>query len=101
MGIDARHLRCHVGAHAHHSAGELIGELEGLQVEIVAGAGEQGLEILDEGRHHQFVAPAGVEIQQAPTQVLDTPGLSGQDFLDAFGQQPAVVHVSKTRVMNS
>jgi len=38
MRVDARGLRRHVGAHAHHATGKLIGEFESLQIEIVAGA---------------------------------------------------------------
>jgi hypothetical protein len=36
MGVDARHLRRDVGAQAHAAAGELIDQLEGAQIQIVA-----------------------------------------------------------------
>ena len=43
MAVDACRLRRHVGAHAHEPAGKLVGQLEGLQVEVVARTRKQGL----------------------------------------------------------
>ena len=41
-----------------HAAGQLVDQLEGLQVDVVPGAGQQRLEVLQQRRHHQFVAVA-------------------------------------------
>lgn len=49
VGIDARHLRGDVGANAHQPTGELVGELEGLHIQVVPGAGEQRVQVFDEG----------------------------------------------------
>jgi hypothetical protein len=88
--VDAGGLRRHVGAHPQHAPVQLVGQLEGLQVEVMSGAGQQGLQVFDEGRHDQFVAPARVQIEQFPPRALQPPGMGRQDFLDAFRQQPLV-----------
>ena len=93
MGIHACDLGRHVGAHAKQTPGELIGELEGLEIQILPGAGQERIQIIDEGRNDQLIAPARVEIQQFAAQTLDDPRLGRQDFLDAGGEQPAfLVH---------
>ena len=66
--VDARHLRRDVGAHAQHAPGQLVHQLEGLQVEVVAGAGQQRLQVLEQRRHHQLVAVRVEQIEDAPAQ---------------------------------
>jgi hypothetical protein len=39
MRIDTRHLRRDISTHAQHTAGQLIHQLEGAQIEIMSGAG--------------------------------------------------------------
>ena len=68
MRVDARHLRRDVGAHAHHAAGELVHQLEGAQVQVVAGAGQQRLQVLEQRRHHQLVAVHAEQLQQPRAQ---------------------------------
>ena len=87
--LDARHLRRHVGADAEHAPRERVRELEGVRLEGVARAREQGLEVLDEGRDHELVAPGCVEVEEVAAQGLDARRLGGQQLLDALGQQPA------------
>src|SRR4051812_2261260 len=55
MRVDARHLRCDIGPYTEQAAGELIHELEGAQIEIVPGAGQQRLEIFEQRRHYQLI----------------------------------------------
>ncbi len=90
VGVHAGHLGGDVGADAHHAAGELVGELEGLQIEVGAGAGKQGVEELHGGGHHLVVAPAVIEVEQRAAQLLHAARLGRQHLVHAVGQQPAV-----------
>jgi hypothetical protein len=56
--VDASGLRRGVGAQAQRAAAELIDELEGLQVELMPGAGEQRIQMLEQRRHDQLEATA-------------------------------------------
>jgi hypothetical protein len=47
----ARNLWRNVCAQAQQSSGQLVDQLEGLQVEIVSGAGQQRLDIFQHRRH--------------------------------------------------
>jgi hypothetical protein len=67
MGVDAGDLRRAVGTQAHHAAGELVDQLEGLQIQRLAGAGQQRLQVLQQGRHDQLIAIAAGHVQQVST----------------------------------
>ena len=41
IGVDARDLGGEIGAHPHEPAAQLVGKLEGLEIELSSGAGEQ------------------------------------------------------------
>ena len=41
MGVNARRLWRHVRTQPHHPAGQLIGQLEGLELQVVPGAREK------------------------------------------------------------
>ena len=58
--------------------------------EVPAGAGQQRLEKFDERRHYQLVTPARIPVEQRATHRLEGACLRGQQFVDAFGQQPGV-----------
>jgi ribosomal protein S6E (S10) len=81
MGINARRLRRHIGANTHHPPGQLIGELEGLKLQIVSGSGKQGFEIFNERWDYQLVAPALAGIHYIPTQGFDPSGQRGKNIL--------------------
>ena len=74
MGINPRDLRGHVGPHPHHPPAELIGQLEGLQLQIVAGPGQQRIEKFDQRWDHQFVTPAFVKVEQRTAQPFQPTG---------------------------
>ncbi len=80
--IDSSHLWRHVGAHAHEPAGQLIGQLEGLQIQIAARADQQRFEVLDERRDDELVAPAGIKIQNPASEILETSRIRGEHLLD-------------------
>ena len=82
--VDAGRLRRHVCAQSQQTPGKLVDQLEGLQVKIMAGAGEQGIQILNKRRLDQLVAPAAVEIQQFTTQLFQLRGLFGQQVFNAL-----------------
>ncbi len=88
VGVDARDLRRHVGTHAEQPSGQRIDHLEGLQVEVMAGPGEQRVEVLDQRRLHQAVAVRAEMIEQRAAQALDALRLVGQDIVDILGQAP-------------
>ena len=92
MRVDARDLRRGVGTHAERAATELVGELEGLQVECMTGSGQQRLEVLEQRRDHQLVAAAARAVDQAAPQLLDVSSLRGKHIRDVLGQQPSRRH---------
>ena len=94
MGVDARDLRRDVGAHAEQAAGQRIDDLERLQFEVAAGAGQQRFEVLDQRRLHEPVAVRAEVIEQRAAQRLDALGLAREDVLDMLGQHPLTQFVS-------
>ncbi|MNC28767.1 hypothetical protein D3C75_769890 [compost metagenome] len=90
VGVDTRHLRGEVGAEAHQAAGLRVHYLEGALIQVLAGAGEQRLQVLDMRGDDQFVAPTLEQVQHLAARDLDTRSLRWQYFLDAIWQQPAV-----------
>ena len=90
VGIDAGHLGGDVRAQTKHPAGQAVGHLEGLQVKVVTGAGQQGFEVFDMRGDDQVIPPAGKQIQQLPTGCFGTHRLFGQHFFDPIRQQPAI-----------
>jgi hypothetical protein len=75
VGINARHLRRAVGAHAQSAPGELVHELEGLQVQSLVAAAQQRLQVLHKRRHYQLVAVASGHIEQPAPNLLNMPCL--------------------------
>ena len=90
VSIDPGHLWRHIGPHPHHPPAQLIGQFEGLQLQIVAGAGQQRLQKLDQRGGNQFVTPAFVQIEQLAAQPLHPASGGWQDFFDTFRQKPAI-----------
>src|SRR5882724_8426660 len=88
MRVDARDLRRDVGAHAHGLARDLVHHLEGTQLEIVSGAGEEGVHVFEERRHDQLVFLRKKQIQDGAPQPLDPLRLRREDVLHVLGQQP-------------
>jgi hypothetical protein len=84
--VDARHLRRDVGAHAHHAARDLVDHLEGAQLEVVPGAGEQRVHVLEQRRHHQLVLVFERTDPGSRAQALDPHRLRGKDVLDVLGR---------------
>ena len=85
MRINARHLGRYVRAHAHGTARQLVNQLEGLQIEIVAGAGQQRIDIFQHRRQHQLVAVTLKQVEHAPPQRLNAACGNRQNVLDIFG----------------
>ena len=88
VGIDAGDLWRAVGAQAHHAARELIDQLEGLQIERLAGAAEQRFQMFQQRRHDQFIAIATRCIEQVATKFLDVPRFGRQDIGNVIRQDP-------------
>jgi hypothetical protein len=88
VGVDARHLRRHVGAQAQHAAGDLVHQFECAQVGIRAGARQQGLDVLQHRRHHELVAVQPEVIQHQAAQLLDLACFGRQDVGNIFRQKP-------------
>jgi hypothetical protein len=93
---DARGLRRGVCAQAELAAAHLVDELEGLQVEVAAGARQQRLDMLEQRRHHQLIAVALCAIEQPAPHRLDAAGLRGQHVGDVLRQQPGRHHAKST-----
>jgi len=90
MGVHPRHLRRDVGAKAHLPAGQRIGHLEGAQIQVLAGTGEQGFEVFDVRGDDELVAPALEQVQYLAACRLDPGRFRRQYFFDAIWQEPAV-----------
>jgi hypothetical protein len=86
--VDPRHLRRNVGTHPQHAPGQLVDQLECLQIEVVAGTRQQGIHVFEQRRHHQLIAVHRKVIQNQPAQALHPERLLGQDILYVFRQQP-------------
>ena len=89
MGIDARHLRCAVSAQAQHPTRNLVHQLESLQIERFAGAGQQRLQVFQQRRHDQFIAIATRHIQQISTDLLDVARLRRQHIGNVIREDPS------------
>ena len=88
MRVQARHLRRDVGTHTHQATAELVGDLEGHEVEIVTGTRQQGIQVFHQGREHQLVAPGGKAVEQATAQGFQAGRLGREHIAHAIGQQP-------------
>ena len=86
MGINAGGLGRHIGAHTHHPASQLVGELEGLQFQVVSGACKQGLEIFDQRGNYQLVAPTLAGVHYFPAQGFDLSGQRWKNIFDTIWQ---------------
>jgi len=84
VGVDARRLRRDVGTHAHGPTGKLVDEFEGAQVEILAGPGEQRLQVFQHRRHDEFETARPEVIQDGTAQLLETSGFCRQGIGDVF-----------------
>ena len=98
MGIDAGDLWRGVSTHAQHASRQLVHQLEGLQIQRFTGAGQQGLQMLQQRWNDQFIAVAAGRIQQAATKLFDVSGLGRQDIGNVIRQDPSG-HV-KTDLLN-
>ena len=85
MGVDPRRLRRDIGTHPHGASGKLIDQLEGAQIEILAGAGQQRLEVFEHRRHDEFEAVTAEMVEQGPAQALDAFGLGRKGVGNVFG----------------
>ena len=97
VGVDARDLRRAVGAQAERAAAQLVDQLEGLQVEGMAGAGKQRFDVLEHRRDHQLEAEAGGCVEQAAPQGFDVPGPRRKDIGDVLRQEPGRGHAKTPR----
>jgi hypothetical protein len=86
MGIDACHLRRHVGTQTQRAARQLVHELERAQVQIAAGARQKRLDIFEQRRHDHLVAIRAEAVQQAAPQLFDLARLGGQHVGDILGK---------------
>ncbi|MDT4820619.1 hypothetical protein FQZ97_537650 [compost metagenome] len=90
VGVDTCHLRRDVGAEPHQMARLRVGHLEGTQIEVLAGASQQGLEIFNVRSDHEVVAPTLEQVQHLAASCLDACRLGRQYFFDTIWQQPAI-----------
>ena len=86
MSVDTGNLRGNVRTQAHGAPGKLIDELERAQIEVMAGAGQQRLDVLEHRRHHEFVAVGTETVQHQPAQIFNLARLGRQHVGDIFGE---------------
>ena len=90
--VDARGLRRGVGAQAQRAAAELVHQLEGAQIQLMARASEQRIQMFEQRRHDQLEAVAARTVEQAAPQFLDAARLRRQDIGNVLRQQPGRGH---------
>ncbi len=86
MRVDTRHLRRHVGAQAERAARQLVDQLEGAQVQILAPARQQRLEVFEQRRHDHLVAVDAKAVQQMAPQLFDLAGFRRQHVGNILGK---------------
>ena len=89
MGINARHLRRGVSTQTQGATRQLVHQLEGLQIQGLARAGQQGLQMLQQRRHDQLVAIATGGIQHFAAEFFDVASLGGQDIGNMIREDPS------------
>ena len=79
MRVDARDLRRDVSAQSQRAPGQLVHELERLQVEVVTRAGQQRVDIFEQRRHDELVAVHREEIEHvSPAGARSAPAWGGR-----------------------
>jgi hypothetical protein len=86
MGVDPRGLGRDVRTEPHGPARELVHQLEGLEVHVVTGTGQQGRQVFQQRGNHQLVAIAAEQVQQRPAHLFEAQGLRRQNVLNVFGK---------------
>ncbi len=92
VSINASHLRRGIRTETQRAATELVHELEGLEPQCVPRSGQQRLQVLQHGRHHEFIPVAASRIEPDPTQLFHATRLRRQDVSDVLWQQPSRRH---------
>jgi hypothetical protein len=88
VGVNAGDLGRAVSSQTQHPTRELVDQFEGLKVKRLAGTGQQGLQMLQHGRHDQLIAVATRHVEQVTTEFFDMPGLGRQDIGNMIRQEP-------------
>ena len=88
VSVNAGDLLRGIGTHTERTAGQQIDHLEGLQIQRFAGAGQQGVDMLYQRRHHQLVAVAARSVQQGTPVVFNQSCLRRQHISDMVGKYP-------------
>ena len=88
VGIDTSDLGCAVRSQPQHATRQLVHQLERLEIKCLAGAGQQGLQMLQHGRHYELVAVASRHVQQISTDFFDVARLGRQYIGNVIGQDP-------------
>ena len=86
MRIDARDLGRDVGPDPQALSGELVHQLEGLQVKVAAAADQQRIQIFDERGQYQLEAVATIGVEHRTAQTFEILRRIGQQVRDAFGK---------------
>ena len=86
MRVDARDLGRDVGPDPQALPGELVHQLEGLQVEVSAASDQQRVQIFDERGEHQLEAVATIGVEHRTAQTFEILRRIGQQVRDAFGK---------------
>ena len=90
VGVDARDLGGHVRPDPHHPARQLVDQLEGVKIEVLAGARQQRLQVFDERGGDDLVAPSGEQVEQRAPRPLEPRRLRRHELPHALGKQPAL-----------
>ena len=86
--VDARHLGRDVGAQAHGATGQLVNQLEGRQLHVVAGSGKQRIDVFKQRRQGQFVAMRPKAVLQDAAQLFNASRFRREHVGNVFRQGP-------------
>jgi len=92
MRIDARCLRCRVGADPQTASAQLVDELEGPEVEFAAGSGEQSIQMLYQRRNHELETVGPGSVEKRATDRLKVARFVRQHIGHMLRQQPGRTH---------
>ena len=84
MRINPRSLGRNVSSDAKRAPGQLVNELEGPEVQILARTGQQRIEILQHRRHHKLESTQAEMIEQRTSQGFNTRRFQRQCVSDVF-----------------
>ena len=88
MSVNAGDLGRGVSTQPERAARQLVNQLESLQIQRFAGAGQQRFDVFEQRRHDQLVTITAGGVQKQAAQLFNMARLGGQDIGNLIRQLP-------------